>query len=49
MDCARVISNRMIILFNGINYAEGTYAELSQSEDPAVRAFFKEVKSRNHG
>ena len=46
MDCSRVISNRMIILFNGINYAEGTYAELSQSDDPNVRAFFKEVQAR---
>lgn len=44
MDCARVISNRMIILYQGVNYAEGTYEELSNFEDPAVRAFFKEVQ-----
>lgn len=49
MDCARVISNRMIILEDGINYAEGTYDELSKSKDPKVRAFFKEVQSRNDG
>lgn len=41
MDCARVISNRMIILVDGINYAEGTYEELSQMDDPKVQAFFK--------
>lgn len=41
MDCARVISNRMIILADGINYAEGTYAELVQLKDPKVQAFFK--------
>ncbi len=41
MDCARVISNRMIILIDGRNYAEGTYAELSKSTDPRVQAFFK--------
>ena len=41
MDCARVISNRMIILVDGINYAEGTYAELVQAKDPKVQAFFK--------
>lgn len=41
MDCARVISNRMIILFNGTNYAEGTYQALQANEDPNVRAFFK--------
>ena len=41
MDCARVISNRMVILRDGINYAEGTYAELVQLKDPKVQAFFK--------
>ena len=49
MDCARVISNRMIILQGGINYAEGTYDELSQSSGPKVRSFFKEVQSRTDG
>ncbi|NJB87197.1 phospholipid/cholesterol/gamma-HCH transport system ATP-binding protein [Lewinella marina] len=48
MDCARVISNRVIILYDGINYAEGTYADLSRSEDPKVRAFFKDVNQRHH-
>jgi phospholipid/cholesterol/gamma-HCH transport system ATP-binding protein len=48
MDCARVISNRMIILQDGINYAEGTYTELSKSSDPKVKAFFKEVQPINH-
>jgi phospholipid/cholesterol/gamma-HCH transport system ATP-binding protein len=41
MDCARVISNRMIILLNGTNYAEGTFQELQVNQDPQVRAFFK--------
>ena len=41
VDCARVISNRMILLVDGINYVEGTFAELSNSEDPKVQAFFK--------
>ena len=41
VDCARVISNRMILLVDGINYAEGTFAELSTSTDPKIRAFFK--------
>lgn len=41
MDCARVISNRMVILVDGINYAEGTYQELSRSTDQKVQAFFK--------
>lgn len=41
VDCARVISNRMILLLEGTNYAEGTFTELSSSEDPKIKAFFK--------
>lgn len=41
LDCARVIANRMILLINGMNYIEGNYTELSQSEDENVKAFFK--------
>jgi phospholipid/cholesterol/gamma-HCH transport system ATP-binding protein len=41
VDCARVISNRIILLVNGTNYIEGTYEELVRSEDPKVKAFFK--------
>ncbi|MGB3151937.1 MAG: ATP-binding cassette domain-containing protein [Maribacter sp.] len=41
VDCARVISERMILLVDGINYAEGSYSELSASTDPKVEAFFK--------
>ena len=49
MDCARVISNRLIILQDGINYAEGSYDKLSKSNDPKVKAFFKEPKAVTHG
>jgi phospholipid/cholesterol/gamma-HCH transport system ATP-binding protein len=31
----------MILLIDGINYAEGTFAELSASKDPKIEAFFK--------
>lgn len=41
VDCARVISNRMILLVDGINYSEGTFDELSLSKDQKVQAFFK--------
>lgn len=41
VDCARVISNRMILLVDGINYTEGTFDELSLSTDQKVQAFFK--------
>ena len=40
VNCARVISNRMIVLVDGINYAEGTFEDLSTSNDPKIRAFF---------
>ncbi|CAM3445811.1 ABC transporter domain-containing protein [Flavobacterium longum] len=41
VDCARVIADRMILLIDGVNYAEGTFTELSASEDPKIQAFFK--------
>ncbi len=42
MDFVRVVSDRIIIIQDGINYAEGSYANLSKSSDPKIRAFFKE-------
>jgi phospholipid/cholesterol/gamma-HCH transport system ATP-binding protein len=41
VDCARAISNRMILLVDGINYVEGSFEEVSVSTDPKVQAFFK--------
>lgn len=41
IDCARVIANRMLLLIDGINYAEGTYKTLTTSNDPKIKAFFK--------
>ena len=41
VDCARVISNRMILLVDGKDYVEGTYEQLLNSKDPQVQAFFK--------
>jgi len=41
VDCARVISERMILLVDGVNYAEGPYSELVEATDPKVEAFFK--------
>ena len=42
VDCARVIAERMILLIDGTNYAEGSFAELSASKDPKIKAFFKQ-------
>mgnify|MGYP001573449119 CR=1 FL=1 len=41
IDCARVISNRMILLIDGVNYAEGTFKELASATDEKIKAFFK--------
>jgi phospholipid/cholesterol/gamma-HCH transport system ATP-binding protein len=41
VDCARVVSNRIVLLLDGVNYAEGTFEELSTSEDEKIKAFFK--------
>lgn len=41
VDCARVISHRIVLLYEHTNYTEGSFAELSTSEDPRVKAFFK--------
>jgi phospholipid/cholesterol/gamma-HCH transport system ATP-binding protein len=41
MDCARFMADRMVLLLDGVNYKEGSFAELSSSEDPKVSAFFK--------
>lgn len=41
VDCARVISDRMIILIDGVDYATGVFEEVSTSKDPKIKAFFK--------
>jgi phospholipid/cholesterol/gamma-HCH transport system ATP-binding protein len=41
VDCARVIADRMVLLVDGINYAEGPFEKLANSTDPKVEAFFK--------
>ena len=40
LGCAKITSDKLIILHEGKNYAEGTYNELSQSDDEPVKAFF---------
>ncbi|MBT8244450.1 MAG: ATP-binding cassette domain-containing protein [Winogradskyella sp.] len=42
VDCARVIAERMILLIDGVDYAVGTFKELSTSKDPKIMAFFKQ-------
>lgn len=40
LACARITSNRMVILHEGKNYAESTYEGLEANSDPPVKAFF---------
>ncbi len=40
MACAKITGDRIMILNNGIIYAEGTYDELEKSKDKWVRSFF---------
>jgi phospholipid/cholesterol/gamma-HCH transport system ATP-binding protein len=41
VECARITSNRMIIIKEGTSTIEGTFKELSASEDEWVRSFFE--------
>lgn len=40
VECARITSNRMIIIKDGVCFATGTFKELSASKDGWVRSFF---------
>ena len=40
MACAKLTANRIMILNEGVIYAEGTYDELEKSTDEWVRSFF---------
>lgn len=41
VECAHIASNRIIMIKDGESAAEGTFDELSKSEDEWVRSFFK--------
>ena len=41
MECAKITANRMIILKDGLCYAEGEFGELEKSEDKWIRSFFE--------
>ncbi len=40
MACAKFTSDRIVILKDGIIYAEGNYESLEQSGDEWVKSFF---------
>ncbi len=41
MTCARLTANRMLVLIDGIFYAQGTFDELQKSPDEKIHAFFE--------
>lgn len=41
MNCAQTTANRILMLYNGTIYAEGTYDELKYSDDTVIRSFFE--------
>ena len=41
VECARITANRMIVIKEGLVEAEGTFEELSKSDDEWVRSFFQ--------
>ncbi|MFN8690868.1 MAG: ABC transporter ATP-binding protein, partial [Cyclobacteriaceae bacterium] len=40
LACARITGNRLVILADGNNYAEGKYEEVERMTDPVVHSFF---------
>lgn len=41
MNCVKMVGNRLIVLVEGRNYAEGTYEQLEKNSDPKVEQFFE--------
>ena len=40
MNCVRLTADRVALLVDGRNYAEGTYEELERRDDPRIHEFF---------
>ena len=41
LKCIKLTADRIVVLIDGICYAEGTYAELARSQDKKVKQFFE--------
>lgn len=41
MSCAHIVANRIMVLSEGICYAQGTFDELKHSEDQNIKPFFE--------
>jgi phospholipid/cholesterol/gamma-HCH transport system ATP-binding protein len=40
MNCVKITANRIVMLIDGVCYAQGTYDELNQSTDKKIKDFF---------
>lgn len=43
MQCAKLTANRLTVMIDGINYADGTFDELKSNKNPKVAAFFENI------
>ena len=41
MNCVQLASDRVVILVDGVCYANGSYPELNRNQDPKVKQFFE--------
>lgn len=41
MSCLKIVAQRIVMLIQGVNYAEGTFDELKKSGDEKVKEFFE--------
>jgi phospholipid/cholesterol/gamma-HCH transport system ATP-binding protein len=41
INCVRIVADRIIMLIDGFAFAEGSFSQLSKSDDPNVKSFFE--------
>lgn len=46
MNCIRMTADRIVMLIDGCCYAQGTFSELEQKNDPLVKQFFEQWQSK---
>ena len=46
MNCIRMTADRIVMLIDGKCYAQGTYHELEENNDPQVKQFFEQWQSK---
>jgi phospholipid/cholesterol/gamma-HCH transport system ATP-binding protein len=48
IQCANIVSDKILVLKDGEFITDGTFEELKISEDEFVKSFFEEVDKGNH-